>query len=147
MYINSKLDRALTKQRKQTEKNNNKKIIIFVGKGKSTLIDFFIDEKDSTCIAPKELNKWGSAMLNKPFNIVSEEGYKISEDNEKRLKNIVDGKVIKCEIKYNTPIKQVIPTKFVIQVNDEEALKKIPLSIKRRALIYRLDIIKLYAKK
>ena len=113
-----------------------KNIIIFVGEmnGKSTLTNFFTEDAE-TCTYPLK----GSAKINyiRKKYLVSHD---INEVETEEIKRIISGEPILITRRSKDTLFQSLPkVKFIFHFNDE---KQIPRWLKRRALIYKLEIIK-----
>lgn len=132
----------MKKDRKQLIKkeNDNKKILILIGKGKSTITKFITGEDNNSITINNVFFKEGSSYLEMfssfKFFIFVEVCEKIDYD---LIKKIVSGEYINIQRQMKPSIKEKIGGKFIFHVQDENQLKKIPLSIKRRALIYKID--------
>ncbi len=111
----------------------NKKILILIGEGKSTLTDFFLKGKEFSCLTefrPKSLERI------KEFNICHEIP---SKKWDPILKGIIHGHNF---YKNNAEIIDTHNCKFIFHLQDKEQLSLISLSIRRRANIFYLDISK-----
>lgn len=108
----------------------DKKILILIGKGKSTLINFFVDDDN---VAEVKLSN--PFLKFRRINFINS----VPSDIDKLI-NIIDGEKIVVERKYQKPLKKSFPSiKFIIQLDNKKQYNKLPDSIKKRALKFDLS--------
>ena len=114
----------------------NKRILILIGKGKSTLTNFFVDENEYVCI---DLNGTfdTNILIDQKYNIIYD-----SKVNYKLIKEIISGKTINIRRKYKKTIKSKLKTKFILHINSGERLNEIPKEIIKKSNIFYLEIPK-----
>lgn len=120
----------------------DRKIIILVGRGKSVLTRFFVDESilENETVQLDYLDG-SESFLEQLLSAKFVCGYDVTKKFDWSLtKKIISGEEIAvCRQYRKTVLKKLDNLKFIIHLSSEEALKNIPKSIKKRALIYKLD--------
>ena len=116
----------------------NKRFLILIGKGKSTLTLFFLNKENTSTVSLKDIRVHSFSLSRlKEYNLCEEDILNMAD--EKLLEDIINGEKIQIERKYKNVISKKIDTKFVIHLQSKEQFKKLPEIIQDNSNTFYLD--------